>query len=344
MFFKEIIHSLANFYILSMFLIAFIGPIQAEDALAVAKEKNLDWAINAGAGILSGHSTYQIGGHVKTAAGEGDIRFPLSELRFELDNVPFAFLSARYTPSKKVFFETSIKVNWNSDSGELIDSDWGIFYDKGVGGASESSLDIYSESDNKVDFIFWESEIGFPIRLKKGLVFVWGVGFQYKTFSFVASDLKQTYPSCGKYGICGTYPDIEISGDVITYDIQYYIPIITAAVKFEHLPEWISKLEVGVAPILFVHDVDDHLLRSKRATSNAEGQGFFVDAESSLYFSRNFSVNLQVNYSYINARGVQRQVFYKTTGEATKGTWGEIENLVFSSQFEFILAMQFHFR
>jgi len=341
--FEKFIHAFIWFATICTVLIFFFHPVQAEDAKTTSDTEKSAWSVKAGVGVLSGHTTYQIGGQVNTSSSSWVTRFPLSELRFTFDEVPYGFIQGKYENPRKFSIESTLKINTKRGSGKLFDSDWGIFYDKGIPGAWESSLDVYSTSDTEVDFIFSESEISFPVHRRQRFLIMLGFGFTYKSFSFSAFNLHQTYPSCSNYGICALYPDIRITEKVLTYDIQYYIPKITATLQHDHFAIWKSKLHLGVAPIIFIHDVDDHILRSKRNTGNSQGQAYNVDLETSLFFSRNVILNLQLQYSYYNTRGVQRQVYYKTTAEASKGTWAEIENKIFSSQLEFILAMQFLF-
>ncbi|MES0491706.1 MAG: omptin family outer membrane protease [Leptospirales bacterium] len=299
--------------------------------------------VEAGVGLLNGHTTYQIGGNFNSNSGSGHFRFPLSELRFPLENIFYVYNSIEYTSKNKWRFLVSVKIDASNYAGKLRDSDWGIFYYNGISGTSENSLDIFSKTDTYVDFILWQFQFRWDKKINSKSYFSPGFGFEYRSFNFTGKDVRQTYPSCGSYGICSSYPDININGRVITYDIQFYVPMVMIGYSYRFFKKWNLNIDTGVSPYLYVTDLDNHLLRYKKSKGKASGQSYMASLYITYNFNRRAGLNLGASYSGYSARGRQKQVYYKTSSEANRGDWAKIDYRVFSSTYEFVLSFNYLF-
>lgn len=116
--------------------------------------------LRAGMGVMSGDTTYEIGGEFSGSFAY-TYRFPISELKFPLD-VYMASAHGTLNFQDRWSIHVNGKKNITDDAGKLEDSDWGIWYEEGCPYCSSDSLDIFSESDAEldaliidIDFHFW---------------------------------------------------------------------------------------------------------------------------------------------------------------------------------------------
>ena len=252
-------------YILSVVMVLFyFTNVYAEE---VSWEDN-KFSISAGFGLMAGHTTYQIGGHVDTPQGSDDIHFPLSELKFPLD-VYIGALNGAVKLNEKWKIKAGLKKNITSESGKMEDSDWGILYLEGEPGADPDSLDIYSESDTEVDLFIMDiaARYYFNEKTHKRLKFLFFIGgrYIYQKFDFDVSDLDQWYPS---------RPYLEhdyVSGKVLTYEVTKHIPALIIGTELFTKGNLSLDAVLGYSPIVTVEDEDNHILRDKISKAECDG-------------------------------------------------------------------------
>ncbi|MDH5302061.1 MAG: omptin family outer membrane protease [Gammaproteobacteria bacterium] len=259
--------------------------------------------VEAAYGQRDGEVAYQIGGSVTPSNGESyRIRFPISELRFPINTkvaniVLFLPLDDRWTLTVAVVETVS------SNSGKMIDSDWGIKYYLADPNAMRDSLDIYSESQlqmngrdfsleafKKVSFVGYED---WNIEL--------GGGALQQKYDFTAGNTLEEYPSTP------TASPIYIAGETIKYEYQSKM-LYVAFKTTRHLSEKYHLSFYGAySPKVIISDFDNHLLRDKTATGSSEGWGGQYKAAFIRSLSKNSEIFVQARYQKTVANGIQTQ-------------------------------------
>jgi outer membrane protease len=297
----------------------FVYPINLMAALCclvmlsiTPAKAQISASASLGTGYLSGNTQYQIGGHVITADDEFDIHFPLSELKFPLDafmvqgqfNVQFA---------DRWRMMANLATNITDDTGKLEDSDWGVT------SADPTTLDIFSESDAKMDALLFDGKIDFMIyqaylgapsadeKIKSGMLFSYfvGLGYKYQKFNFDVSNVDQWYPSDP------TAPHDLVSGLVLTYEAEYRIPYVELSMEMNVAERFLLELGLAYAPFVDFQDEDNHILRDKVSTADHDwnGDAEFVRLKGHYNFNQYFYIEADVQAMRIQSKGQQNQYF-----------------------------------
>lgn len=280
---------------------------------AYAERPKFDLAL--GLGMLSGDTTYQIGGAYDTPSDSGEVHFPLSELEFPLD-VYMASVEGSIEFAEKWKVSASVKKNITSDAGKMKDSDWGLFFD------DPNSLDIYSESDADLEALITDINLRYRFYKKSNWSFIAGLGYLRQNFDYEISDLDQWYPSlndsCG-YDIGHDY----VSGKVLEYEVTYSIPYMEIGTQFKIKDKFSVEASLGYSPIVNVTDEDNHILRSKVSEGDCDGDAILLSLEGRYDFLTHWFLTLHLDYMKIETDGKQKQY---TDGEWTATIDQEIES------------------
>jgi len=298
--------------LVSVVIVTFLSLIYSGTGLAQepAREGLADGKVsfNLGADIgnLSGYTLYNIKIPGKFP---GDYPFTEaeSELEFPLDSW-IGGLNASVGKKGLWSIDLSLAKNLTGDTGKTKDSDWltvGYGYKWKTGNTREKF--IYSESDTKMDAFLLDLNGRYG---SKGAFLIGG--YRYQNFSFDLSNGNQSSP-------IGLLPPSYVSGKVATYEITYKIPY--GGIGFDIRPS--SKFSInllGVYGWANAEDKDDHILRSKRSTAEADGSFYSIKAQGDLSLSKNLSLLAAIEYLKIDANGTQDQVRYAATDEGPAGT------------------------
>lgn len=298
-------------YILSI-VVFFVFSSSAHAGISNPPAGNVLWenyktSISAGIGLMRGHTTYQIGGKIDTPEGSGRIRFPLSELIFPLD-IRIGTLEAEVSLNQNWTVTAGIKKNISSEAGKMKDSDWGINYYDIVGWTDPDSLDIYSESDTDAEAFIAELAVKYYVvkqRSKKTefKLFVGGK-YIYHHFDFDVSNVHQWYPSLPEE------PHFYDQDKVLTYEVTKHIPAVTIGAELFTKYNFRLDAMIGYSPFVTVEDEDDHILRGKLSKAECDGDAVFFSLAGSYRFHRNWTINLEYDYIYIDTDGRQKQYDY----------------------------------
>lgn len=277
--------------------------------------------LTLGLGMLSGDTTYQIGGTFDTPSGGGEIHFPLSELEFPLD-VYMASVKGSMEFAEKWKVSASVKKNITSDAGKMKDSDWGVFFEDPPGSGTwwydPNSLDIYSESDAELDALITDINLRYRFYEKSNWSFIAGLGYLRQNFDYECSLIEQWSPS----GLSGY--DYTGTGEVgLTYEVTYNIPYMQIGTQFKIKDKFRLEASLGYSPIVNVEDEDHHLLRSKVSKGDCDGDAFLLSLEGRYDFLKHWFLTLQLDYMTIDTDGKQKQYSY---GEWTATIDQEIES------------------
>jgi outer membrane protease len=294
------------FLLMAAAALAAAGP-------ATAGENRFD--LRLGAGMLSGDSTYTIGGAVRDNQGtSGYTHNPLSELKWPL-NVALVSVGARADIGRFSLgaeYATSV----TSGAGDMEDSDWGVYYDMSGGNPmfSQYSKDIFSTSTT--DLSAWTVDVRGRYHPWQGARFSTGVGLglRYQKFSVVASDLFQYSPSFSMYNLQNYFPSdpfaAMVSGPVIEYEVSYTIPYVELSGLYRFGPLLSLEGSLGYSPLVSAKDRDDHLLRYKLNESTDTGSAWLFELALRLQATKHWFVSAGVSGLFIDTSGTQHQSFY----------------------------------
>lgn len=291
--------------------------------------------LKIGAGLLSGDTTYQIGGKTVYSDGNSEtIHFPLSELEFPI-NTYMLSISSTIEFSPHLSGSLGIKRSIHDESGKLKDSDWGVYH---IGGlfrhdnsscspsvCTADSLDYYSESDASLDAYIFDINLRYKVmhkRSKKATLDLFAVlGYRYENFNYKVSNLDQWNPSFEDY-IGFDIGHEYISGTVLTYDISYNIFYAEAGASLELLDRIAIDAGIGYSPLVFVEDRDHHTIRDKISRGDLDGYAIFYSLNLTSQLIGNWFSTIIVNYTRIETEGKQNQyfsdVFFATIDEKVK--------------------------
>ena len=270
-----------------------------------------DYDFSLGTGYLTGDSTYQIGGHIDDVnLGPADIHFPLSELMFPLDAV---MLQAKFGIdfTDRWRFSISGQTNLTSDTGKMEDSDW----------LSPGSLDIYSESDTEMRALLFDGKLRYTFyqgyygqtsaNSTKGgsdLLFAYsaGLGYKHQLFDFEVSNVDQWYPSSP------STPHDRVSGLVLTYDVEYWIPYLELAMDISKSDKFSFELGFAYAPVINVKDEDHHLLRNKVNVADHDwnGSAHFFTVKGRYNFNDRWYMTAEIEKMRIESEGRSDASFF----------------------------------
>jgi outer membrane protease len=296
-------------------------PVQ-EEKIRIKK-----FSIETGPEAYFGYTLYQIGGIIEYPDGsKARAWFPLSELKFPL-NVLMLSGDIQYIPGEKFILHANVKKNITRKAGKMEDSDWGVIT------GDPDSLDVFSKSDAKLDAIIINSD--FQIKTYNNNIFSLyaGIGFLYQNFKYNVSNVFQTYPATNP----GYYD--HVSGKVLTYRIDYYIPYAEIIPCFNIKNKLKITHSFALSPYAIAKDVDDHLLRYKKSKGESTGVAFMTSLKAEYFPVTNFVFfSASLNYVYISTNGYQKQYQYREYNDPDDGTIpvgpiGKIENKIKSSQF-----------
>lgn len=288
-----------------------------EKLFRVRESKNNRYSLSAGAGKMSGHTTYQIGGDLDTPEGSTELHFPLSELEFPLD-VYTAFSAFEADIYESFALSMNFEKNITKDAGIMKDSDWGVPFEYPYQGSGdyywygEDHLDIYSESESELDALIIDINLMYRVlkmRMRGGnwnLRFLAGLGYLYQRFNFECELLRQ-------WDLRPDIPDdqnanFEGDGRIgIIYDVRQKIPYIKAAAEIVYLEDYVFNIDFGYSPLVRVDDEDQHVLRDMVSRADCEGSAVLFSIGGRVYFRGPFFLSFKFDYVSTDTEGREKQ-------------------------------------
>lgn len=280
--------------------IVFISPVPQASA---TEEKPVGFDISVGtAAMLDGHTTYQIGGVVKTAAGDTQrVQMPLSKLEFPLESW---WLNLDATVNVNRWrFRAGGRFNMTDPDDPMIDSDWGLFgyppeweNTKTIESKSEADLDSYI-FDIGVDYVFWQTQSGWE--------FSGGLGWMYQNFDYDVYNTRQYYPS----PLINDYSGDYVGGDTLKYEVTYSIPYMKLGTAFNYKGVFELAGSAAWSPIAQGEDEDQHLLRDKVNEGETDGDAWIFMVRGQYNMPWNLYLGLQWDYVKIDLSGESKAYF-----------------------------------
>lgn len=259
--------------------------------------------LSAGAGLMTGNHTFQIGGLVVLPSGAAAVmHFPVSELDFPLD-VVVGSMDARYVLDSRWNVGARLGKNLTTDAGTTTDSDWGVYHLFGATGASPASLDVYSESDTDLDALRIDADARYAVRTRDRYTLGVGFGCLYQDYGFTLGNLRQSYPSLG-----GRTPTERVAGKVGTYDVTTTIPYVQAVLTAKLSESVALECGLGYSPAVRAEDDAHWLLREVTFSSQLEGTAVLVFVNVSLALRGNWTLKASLDGQSLEADGRMAQV------------------------------------
>lgn len=279
------------------------------------KPKGPTFSFALGAGMLSGDTTYRIGGtFVDSVGNSAELHFPISELKFPLD-VYMVSLEASADFTERWSLSAGVKKNVTGDAGKMKDSDWGYYWLDGCSWCATNTLDIYSESDADLDALILDVNLRYKYyevnheNKMHGITYeeikwsYWiGLGLIYQNFDYEISNLDQWYPS-DKYYFGTDSPHDRLSGRVLTYEVTSLIPYLEYVAMLDIKNKFRMEARLGYSPIVNVKDEDHHLLRSKINKGDSDGSAILLSLKGRYNFLKNFFSTFVFDYTKVKAEG-----------------------------------------
>ena len=298
----------------------------------------------AGVTALRGDATYAIGVAFSTPEGGGLLNDPVSELAFPLDATLATLAASAEAPLTRgtlvVSGEFSRTVT--DASGTLVDRDWTSLEQPGL-------VTIFSEADVALEasivdlrarwrFLELDGPAFGVTREGRGAWAAVGAGYLWEHFTFAGSNVRQR---SADPALTGTR-----AGPVLDYEALYRIPYaeLAAGVGFGSPSGAAVALEarLGASPWAQADDVDDHLLRAKRAEGSCTGTALLAGVRARLDAGRFFLLGSLTRVA-IDTEGTQVQERYADTTEGPAGPIGTIEQTITSAQTRWDLAAGIRF-
>lgn len=278
---------------------------EIEEIPEVKDPKKINFDFTTGMEKLSGYTRYQIGGFFVNPDGTyGRTYFPLSELKFPL-NVYMVSANSAVTVLEKIKIDFCFKKNFTSRAGKMKDSDWGIRSN------NSSSLEIFSESDSRLNFYSIDSCLSYILFNKEIISLNIGMRFLYQYFSFDISNLNQWdyFPSTGQtqYTV--------VDGKVLTYKAKYYIPYMHFSSCIVLDSSFYITAVLDFSPVVVAKDFDDHILRGKSMKGKSNGSSFHLSLNAKYYFNKIVYIGLALDHIWIDCTGTQTQYYYRDSND-----------------------------
>lgn len=256
------------------------------------QHKPIGFDISIGSELMSGDTTYSIGGPVTYADGFSEEGyFPWSELEWPLD-VWLARLDADLTIGSSWRISGAVKTNISDPGDNMIDKDW-------TTSSNPGQLDIYSES-NISDFsaLIWDIDIEWAFLQRQSWNLYAGLGYQYQKFEYDSQLIHQYSPS----GL----PGWEFYGDgsvTITYEITYKMPYLLVGTDFQISPDFSISGSFAYSPLVDAQDEDHHLSRGRVAKGDMDGEAYMIDVSGKYKFFSSWFLEAGLYFTKIDVDG-----------------------------------------
>ena len=273
------------------------NPLLAADG-ASADRDILD--LSVGVERLGGDTTYRIGGLIVVEGGMSEtIHFPISGLEW-----PFDFWLGRIDAGVNIGsswrINGTVRKNISDPGGELEDSDWGIWYLEGYPGTSQNDLDIYSESSiSDFDALIVDVNVAWSFLQRGKWTLFTGFGYQYQNFEYEGRLIQQT-----AYYL--DYPFDVVNGDGnvgITYEIDYSMPYVLIGGSVDLIDRYSLTGSFAYAPYVEAEDRDNHLLRSRIAEGDMDGDAFMLNVTAKYNITPSWFILAGFHYTEIDVDG-----------------------------------------
>ena len=276
---------------------------------------------------LTGHTTYRIQAADQTGSVESELEFPLGGF---VAGARGQLASRRDQDRRRVVFEATALLSFTGSEGTLKDSDWlSDSIDISTVGAAHPGKDIYSESNARLSALVLEGRAAWELEVSPGLSIAPLVGVLYQRFGYDVRDVVQV--GYGPYAADFTG---SAYGSVLDYEVRYRA-LYAGARGALVLGSGTLAAEAWYSPFAHAEDRDDHMLRSKLSTSDADGSAWQAGVSGRLALGPSDALQAQLSLVRFTTTGTQLQRFY---AGADAGLSGTIDTTITSSRTTVVLV------
>lgn len=276
---------------------------------------------------LTGHTTYRIQAADPTGSVESELEFPLGGF---VAGGRGQLASQRDQNRRRVVFEATALLSFTGSEGTLKDSDWlSDSIDISTVGAAHPGKDIYSESKARLSALVLEGRAAWELEASPGLTIAPLVGVLYQRFGYEVRDVVQV--GYGPYAADFTG---SANGSVLDYEVRYRA-LYAGARGALVLGSGTLAAEAWYSPFAHAEDRDDHMLRSKLSTSDADGSAWQAGVSGRLALGPSDALQAQLSLVRFTTTGTQLQRFY---AGPDAGLSGSIDTTITSSRTTVVLV------
>ena len=269
--------------------------VQSTAAENCAKPICFDIAI--GTELMSGDTTYSIGGPVNYADGSSEQGyFPWSELEWPLD-IWLARVDAGLYIGSSWRVNGVLKANISDPDDPMIDKDW----------LAPGRLDVYSDSNiSDFDALIWDVDVEWAFLQRQSWNLYAGLGYQYQKFEYEGQLIHQYSPS-------GLYSGFDMYGDgsvAIKYEMTYTMPYFLIGTDFQITPNFTVMGSFAYSPWVEAEDEDHHLFRDRVAKGDMDGDAYMIEVSGTYNFVSSWFLEAGFHYTKIDVDGKQDVTIY----------------------------------
>lgn len=266
---------------------------------AARADEGWELEVSARAAYLGGDTSYEI----SATDGSSSVR---SRLEFPIQGMAAGLHASVAKASSRGWwvFELTGLHTLAEPAGTMRDSDW-------IDGPAETSevgsrhdgLDVFSTSRASLTALVLDLRGAREFALTPSLRIAPLAGALYQRFAYTVRDLTQV-------GYGPWYAaTASVPGEVATYEVSYVVVYAGARGAVSAGP-FTASLDVWLSPFAFAHDADDHLLRSKRSSTDATGLAAQARSEVRLALGGRDALSVEGGVVVISTSGTQTQRFY----------------------------------
>ncbi len=270
---------------------AVIGNPQANQTDIPAAARS-GFEITLGIEMMTGETKYSVGAPFRFPDGNSaQGYFPLSELEWPLD-IWLARVSARLDVGQNWRINGVVKTDITDPNDPMTDRDW-------LHASNPRQLDVYSTSDiSGFSAFIFDVDVEWTFMQRHSWSLFTGIGYQYQKYEYDGSLVHQYSPS-GQFGY-----EYFGNGVVTTnYEMTYSMPYLLVGTEFQITPAFIITGSLAYSPLVTAEDRDDHLLRSRVAKGDMDGDAYMIDLSGNYEFESSWFVEGGVCYTKIEVDG-----------------------------------------
>ena len=273
---------------------AVFAADEVQSDVSEGSVKSSVFDISIGTEVMSGDTTYSIGGPVTYFDGSSEQGyFPWSELEWPLD-IWLARVDAGVNIGSSWRINGVLKTNISDPSDNMIDKDWLTVSNPG-------QLDVYSESNiSDFDAFILDFDVEWAFLQRQSWSLYAGLGYQYQKFEYDSQMIHQYSPS--------GYPGVEFYGDgsvSITYEMTYKMPYALIGTEFQITPQFSISGSFAYSPWVDAEDEDHHIWRDRVAQGDMDGDAYMIDVSGMYNFTSSWFLEGGFHYTKIDVDGEQ---------------------------------------
>ncbi|MBN2737594.1 MAG: hypothetical protein JXR70_11485 [Spirochaetales bacterium] len=305
-------------------------------SVMVYSQNPVSITLEAGAKSYFGHTTYDMNERDVNIGIFSQLKFPLSSIMPGLS----AEILLTLPSMPEIYIKPSCYINVTNPYLPMIDKDWVQF------GYYPKLMFSYTESREEMFFLL--AELLFSSNLLKKdydfLFFNAGYRFEYINQHAIGFKGWQTDIRDG-----GTYDTgfFDVPDEGIIYDIYYHSLILGLGLKYKKPVSW--NIDANYM-LLWIADIDDHVLRNKLSEASGIGHGFDSSVGVKLYLGGKNSksnpyIKLAGNFKFMAADLEQTQTYYGDDlgfpGDQTGEVSEKIDHQITSLQYDLAIVFGF---